>query len=64
MLLSDACAGQGGAVRHAVSVGSKRLPMKKNNAHYGVIATTGAKATVMLTWAQRLVAQAGSVVAG
>lgn len=53
-----------GAVRHAVSVGGKRLLMKKDNAHYGVIATTGAEATVMLTWAQRLVAQAGSVVAG
>ena len=41
-----------------------RLLQKKDNAHYGVISTTGAEASVMLAWAQRLVAQAGSVVAG
>ncbi len=41
-----------------------RLLRTRDNAHDGVIATTNSQAQTTLTWAQRLVAQAGSVVTG
>jgi len=40
----------------------KRLLDRKDNAHYGIIATTGTDARDMLTWARRLIDRAQTVV--